>query len=282
MSKFLTFEGLSHFWTKCKTYFVAQEAGKSLSSNDYTDAEKTKLSGVATGANKYTLPAASSTALGGVKAGSNVTVAGDGTLSLNKANVTAALGFTPPTADNNTLFSLSKTGSTITLTGSDGSTSSVEDNDTTYGAATASTAGLMSAADKTKLTGIAASAQVNVLEQVKLNGSALAVSGKAVNIDLSSYALKSDLSSVYKYKGTVATYSALPSNAAVGDVYNITAADASHNINAGDNVAWSGTDWDNQSGIADLSGYATKAELEAVSDSLDTITNAEIDGIMAG
>ena len=36
--------------------FVAQESGKGLSSNDYTSAEKTKLSGIAEGANKYTHP----------------------------------------------------------------------------------------------------------------------------------------------------------------------------------------------------------------------------------
>lgn len=58
----------------------------------------------------------------------------------------------------NTTYSLSKTGSTITLTGSDGSITSVTDSDTTYGAATANAAGLMSASDKTKLNGITASA----------------------------------------------------------------------------------------------------------------------------
>lgn len=45
--------------------------GKELSSNDYTDAEKTKLAGVATGANNYTLPTAGSS-LGGVKTTSTV------------------------------------------------------------------------------------------------------------------------------------------------------------------------------------------------------------------
>ena len=48
-------------------------------------------------------------------------------------------------------YTLSKSGSTITLTGEDGSTSSVVDADTTYSDATTSTSGLMSASDKTKL-----------------------------------------------------------------------------------------------------------------------------------
>lgn len=40
-------------------------------------------------------------------------------------------------------------------------------------------------AEKTKLSGIAANAQVNVIETVKVNGTALTPSSKAVNIDLS-------------------------------------------------------------------------------------------------
>lgn len=53
-------------------------------------------------------------------------------------------------------------------------------------------------AEKTKLAGIASSAQVNVIESVKVNGSALAVASKAVNIDLSSYAKGSDVDSLKK------------------------------------------------------------------------------------
>lgn len=42
----------------------------------------------------YTLPTATSSVLGGVKIGSNITVS-SGTISLSKANVTSALGYTP-------------------------------------------------------------------------------------------------------------------------------------------------------------------------------------------
>ena len=51
-------------------------------------------------------------------------------------------------------------------------------------------------AEKTKLAGIASSAQVNVIESVKVNGLALDVANKAVNIDLSSYAKSLELTSV--------------------------------------------------------------------------------------
>lgn len=51
-------------------------------------------------------------------------------------------------------YTLSKSGSTITLTGEDGSVSTVTDANTTYGNATTSASGLMSASDKTKLNNL--------------------------------------------------------------------------------------------------------------------------------
>lgn len=45
--------------------------------------------------------------------------------------------------------------------------------------------------DKNKLTGIAAGAEVNKIDAVKVNGTALGITDKAVNIDLSNYATKS-------------------------------------------------------------------------------------------
>lgn len=138
-------------------------------------------------------------------------------------------------------------------------------------------------AEKNKLSGIAAGAQVNVVEAVKVNGTAQTVTSKAVDITVptktsdltndsnfavdasyvhtdnnyttteknklaafgaaSDYALKTDISAMYKYKGSVATASALPSTGqSVGDVYNIEA--ASSYGGAGMNVAWNGTAWD--------------------------------------
>ncbi len=47
----------------------------------------------------YTLPNATSSTLGGVKIGSNISVS-DGTISLAKNNVTSALGYTPATTNN--------------------------------------------------------------------------------------------------------------------------------------------------------------------------------------
>lgn len=108
---------------------VDKVAGKGLSTNDYTTPEKNKLAAIEAEANKYVLPAAttttlggiivgdrlsiddtgklvatytytlpkaSSSVLGGVKTGSNITNT-DGTISLTKANVTSALGVDPTT-----------------------------------------------------------------------------------------------------------------------------------------------------------------------------------------
>lgn len=47
----------------------------------------------------YTLPNATSSMLGGVKVGSNISVS-NGTISLAKSNVTSALGYTPATTNN--------------------------------------------------------------------------------------------------------------------------------------------------------------------------------------
>ena len=54
------------------------------------------------GGSEYTLPAATTYTLGGVKIGSNISYNSYGTISLTKENVTNALGYTPPTSDTNT------------------------------------------------------------------------------------------------------------------------------------------------------------------------------------
>lgn len=57
--------------------------GKSLSTEDYTTEEKNKLSGIESGANNYSLPVATSTSLGGIKSGTDITVDSSGNVSVN-------------------------------------------------------------------------------------------------------------------------------------------------------------------------------------------------------
>lgn len=67
------------------------------------------------------------------------------------------------------------------------------------------------------------------------------------------YATKDEIVAVMHYKGTKASYSALPTTDNVlGDVWNVT--------DTGKNYAWNGTSWDELSGVTDLSAYLTKTE----------------------
>lgn len=50
MPKYLDLDGLSYFWDKITGKFVAKETGKGLSTNDFTTAEKNKLTGIESGA----------------------------------------------------------------------------------------------------------------------------------------------------------------------------------------------------------------------------------------
>lgn len=123
MAKLVDLDGLAYFYSKIKA-MLADKLGKNDVATVATSGSYNDLSDKPTIPSAYTLPTASSTVLGGVKVGNNISVS-DGTISLNKSNVTSALGYTPPTSD------------------------------TVYNNATTTTAGLMSASDKVKLNNIA-------------------------------------------------------------------------------------------------------------------------------
>ena len=82
---------------------VDTETGKGLSSNDYTDTEKTKLAGIEAGANAYTLPAATTSTLGGVKVGSNLAIDANGVLSGNYSNASSSAAGLMSAADKTAL-----------------------------------------------------------------------------------------------------------------------------------------------------------------------------------
>lgn len=90
-------ETLNSNITQLQTQKVDKVEGKGLSTNDYTTPEKNKLAAIEAEANKYVLPAATASALGGVKIGSNITLANGGTISITKTNITSALGVDPTT-----------------------------------------------------------------------------------------------------------------------------------------------------------------------------------------
>ena len=102
---YLSNAGLSYFFGKLKTIFAPISHGHGGATQSaagfMSAAAKKKLDGIAEGANKYSLPTATSSVLGGVKTGANITN-NSGVLSVTAANVTNALGYTPPKQDTNT------------------------------------------------------------------------------------------------------------------------------------------------------------------------------------
>lgn len=83
--------------------------------------------------------------------------------------------------------------------------------------------------------------------------------------------LKTSLSAVYIYKGSVDTYDNLPTEVATGDTYNVVAAHGS--TPAGTNYAWNGESWDALGGSVDLSTYYTKDEAnEAISGAVSKVS----------
>ena len=232
--KFLDNTGVATLWGNIKSNFVAKETGKGLSTEDYTTAEQTKLSGIATGAevnqNAFTsVTDGTNTATASAKT-DTLTLEGSGlvTITADATNKKVTIGATAPSysdatqsasglmsatdktkldgidesADvNQNAFSNAKVGSTtiaagsvtdtlefaagsnVTLSGDATSKKvTISATDTTYSNATTSAAGLMSDTDKTKLDGISSGAQVNVIETVKVNGTALTPSSKAVDV----------------------------------------------------------------------------------------------------
>lgn len=112
---------------------VDKVPGKDLSTNDYTTAEKTKLAGIAEGANNYVHPSYTAKASGLYKVTVDATGHVSAVAEVTKGDITA-LG--------------------------------IPGQDTTYPEATTAKAGLMSAADKSKLDGMTIATDAEVSEML--------------------------------------------------------------------------------------------------------------------
>ncbi len=111
-----------------------------------------------------------------------------------------------------------------------------------------------------------ADAQANIIEKISVNGAAQDIVGKAVDItvptavsqlsDADNYAKKSDLTNVYKYKGSKPTYDDLPKSGNIaGDVWNVEA--------DGMNWGWTGTSWDNLGTIFTIN-YVSNSDIDSI------------------
>lgn len=227
------------------TYSDATQTARGLMSAD----DKVKLDGISSGATKTT------------SSGTNGHITIDGT----DVTVYTHDKFTAKTSGlyKITVNAEGHVSATSDVTKSDITALGIPVQDTTYTVATAEKAGLESAAHFSKVEGIEAGAQANKIESVSVNGSALPINSKGVNIDLSGYALKSDISSAVNYRGSVDTYADLPASPANGDMYNVAAADATHGIDAGINVVWNGESWDPMAPMITLTGIST-AQIDAL------------------
>ena len=283
MSKYLDENGLLYFWQQLKLLFagkVDKVNGKGLSTNDYTTADKNKLAGIATGAEVNVLE--------------GVNVNGTAATITNKvAAITVPTKTSDLTNDSNFVTSSAVPTATTTTPKMDGT--AAVGSETKYAKgdhvhpSDTSKANLASptftgtpkaptAAANTNTTQIATTAFVQTaisgkqdtltFDSTPTSGSSNPVTSGGIHTALgnyvlsttaeSTYAKKSDITSMYKYKGSVATVSDLPSTGqTVGDVYNVESTDM--------NYAWNGTAWDLLGSIFQIT----------------SITNAEIDAILA-
>ena len=160
-----------------------------------------KVSGIEDDANKYTLPTASSSTLGGIKVGSNLSI-NNGVLSATNTTygtaTTSANGlmsssdkskldgvasnannYSLPTASSSTLGGV-KVGTNLSI-----SNGVLSATNTTYSTATTSANGLMSSSDKSKLDGIATGANKITVDSSLSSSSTNPVQNKVVNSALS-------------------------------------------------------------------------------------------------
>lgn len=122
-------------------------------------------------------------------------------------------------------------------------------------------------ADKTKLSGIATGAQANKIETVKVNGKALTPdSSKAVNVDLTAYAISADVTKEIASAVSGVTqidYSvveSLPSTGKKGIIYLVANSDSGNNIY--DEYIYINSKFEKLgSREMDLSSYAKKTDI---------------------
>ena len=202
--------------------------GFGLSSNDYTSQEKTKLAGL----NNYTLPTASDTVKGGIKVGTGLTMNGE--------VLSATGGGMADSVEWDNVLSKPKF-ATVATSGAY--------NDLTGRPSLATVATSGSYADLSNKPTIPT---VDVTKSYV--DTQLATKANVSNV-YTKAEVDSKVSSVYRVKGSVASYANLPTvDVTIGDVYNLEDTGANY-------VATSTTpDWDKLSETVDLNGYLTKTD----------------------
>lgn len=277
MAKWLDYDGLSHFWSKLKTLLnnkVDKADGKGLSTNDFTGNYKSKLDGIAAGAQVNVLEGiqVNGTTVTPTNKIANIDISG-------KVDKVTGKGLSTndyTTAEKNKLSGID-TGAEVNVIESitvDGKAQTITNKAVALDLSAYATDSEVSTIKKNLEDQIAAVEAGGIsLETSITNNDSKAISAGAVyryqasndeavakKIDASvvesTYAKKSDITNVYKYKGSKATVSALPTTGNVaGDVWNVE--------ERGINYAWTGSVWDPLGELFNI----------------DAITNSEIDTI---
>lgn len=296
--KYLDDQGLLYFWQKITNKFVAKDGNKVLSTNDYTTAEKNKLSNIAENANNYSLPTASSSTLGGVKVGAGLAI-NDGVLSATGGGTADSVDWSnvqnKPTKlsdftndGDGTSGSKFATESYVTTNGGKIDKIQVNGTDQTISNKTVNISVPTNTNQLTNgagfITGIDSSDVTGALGYIPYNSSN--PSGYQTSSQVET-AINNKIGSTYKAKGSIA-FSSLPAltSANEGNVYNITnsfttTADfvegAGNTYPSGTNVVIVNTSgstykYDVLSGFVDLSAYELSSNLVAIiNDEIDVI-----------
>ena len=168
--KYVGENALLYFWGKIKTLVgtkVDKVDGKGLSTNDYTTSEKTKLSGIDTGAQVNVIE--------------NVVVNGTTATIANKtATITMETGAIDQIKVNGTAQPIVDKAVDLAIPTKTSDLSN--DSNFAVDASYTHTDNNFTNALKTKLEGVEAGAEENIVETVKVNGTALTPVSKAVDI----------------------------------------------------------------------------------------------------
>lgn len=200
--KYLDTDGLLYVKSKIKSQLdtkVDKVTGKGLSTNDFTDELKTKLDGIATGANKITVDTALSssstnpvqnkvinTALGNKvdkvsgKGLSTKDFTADYETKLNGIATGAEVNKIDSIKVNGTAQAI--TSKAVDITVPTKTSDITNDSNFAVDSNYVHTDNNYTTAEKTKLSGIATGAEVNKIDSIKVNGTAQTITSKAVNI----------------------------------------------------------------------------------------------------
>lgn len=240
---------------------VDKVSGKGLSTNDYTTAEKNKLAGIESGAEENVIETISVN--GSEQTVTDKTV--DITVPTKVSDLTNDSGFltsyteTDPTvpawakAANKPTYTAAEVGALPDTTAipSASTTAPVMDGTAAVGTSTNyARADHVHPSDSTKVDKVEGKG-LSTNDYTTAEKNKLAAFGAA-----STYALKSDITNMYKYKGSVAAVANLPSSGnTTGDVYNVEA--------SGMNYAWNGSEWDALGEIFTITAI-TNSEIDTI------------------